>query len=128
MTLLEYLSKPDVMFADRSLLVLARTDAYESQWILIRVQAFEQAGLRAGRLRCGVGGWRQGFSTHRSDACGRGLSCVQQRDRQRQCAAVQQALIYSTPGLVAAQGAIEQALDDLSAAEADLSGALASPR
>jgi hypothetical protein len=39
-----------------------------------------------------------------------------------------QGLIYSTPCLFAAQGAIEQVLDDLSDAEGDLSGALASAR
>ena len=129
----EYLSKLEAVLADRrSLVVVGRTDASDPQEILTRVQAFEQAGCDAvladglkdldliaqirDAVTCPVlsnviGGGKVPPCS-RADLAGHGV----------------QGLIYSTPCLFAAQGAIEQALDDLSDAAADLSGALASPR
>jgi 2-methylisocitrate lyase-like PEP mutase family enzyme len=129
----EYLTKLEAVLRDRSsLVVVARTDASDPVEILTRVQAFEQAGCDAvladgikdlelihqicNAVACPVftnviaGGKVPPCS--RADLAGRGV----------------QGLIYSTPCLFAAQVAIEQALDDLGDAAADLSSALASAR
>lgn len=129
----EYLSKLEAVLADRSsLVVVARTDASDPLEILSRVQAFEQTGCDAvladglkdleliAQIRAAVAcpvfsnviGGGKVPACSRADLAGHGV----------------QGLIYSTPCLFAAQGAIEQALDDLSDAEADLSGTLASTR
>lgn len=129
----EYLSKLEAVLADRSsLVVVARTDASDPLEILSRVQAFEQAGCDAvladglkdleliAQIRAAVAcpvfsnviGGGKVPTCSRADLAGHGV----------------QGLIYSTPCLFAAQGAIERALEDLSDAAADLSGALASPR
>jgi 2-methylisocitrate lyase-like PEP mutase family enzyme len=129
----EYLVKLEAVLADRSsLVVVARTDASDPQEIVTRVQAFEQAGCDAvladgikdleliAQIRAAVAcpvfsnviGGGKVPPCSREDLAGQGV----------------QGLIYSTPCLFAAQGAIEQALDDLSDAAADLSGTLASTR
>jgi|694.fasta_scaffold16192_5 2-methylisocitrate lyase-like PEP mutase family enzyme len=129
----DYLKKLEAVLADRSsLVVVARTDASDPQEILTRVQAFEQAGCDAvladgikdleliAQIRAAVAcpvfsnviGGGKVPPCSRADLAGQGV----------------QGLIYSTPCLFAAQGAIEQVLDDLSDAEGDLSGALASAR
>ena len=129
----EYLNKLEAVLADRSsLVVVARTDASDPKEIVTRVQAFEQAGCDAvladglndleliAQIRAAVAcpvfsnviGGGKVPACSRADLAGHGV----------------QGLIYSTPCLFAAQGAIERALEDLSDAAADLSGALASPR
>lgn len=129
----EYLNKLEAVLADRSsLVVVDRTDASDPKEIVTRVQAFEQAGCDAvladglkdlellAQIRAAVAcpvfsnviGGGKVPACSRADLAGHGV----------------QGLIYSTPCLFAAQGAIEQALEDLSDAAADLSGALASPR
>jgi 2-methylisocitrate lyase-like PEP mutase family enzyme len=129
----EYLAKLEAVLHERSsLLVVARTDASDPRDILTRVRAFEQAGCDAvlvdgledlalfAQIRdavkcpmfCNVIGGGKVPACSRADLAGYGL----------------QGLIYSTPCLFAAQGAIEQALEDLSDEARDLGDALASSR
>ncbi len=129
----EYLNKLKIALQERSsLVIVARTDASDPEEILLRVQAFEKVGCDAvladgikdveliGALRnavscpvfCNVIGGGKVPAANRVDLATLGV----------------QALIYSTPCLFAAQGAIEQALRQLVADEAPLIDALAAPR
>ncbi len=129
----DYLNKLGAVLRERtSLLVVARTDASDPDEILERIQAFEQAGCDAvladgikdlalfPRLRaavscplfCNVIGGGKVPTCSRRDLADHGV----------------QGLIYSTPCLFAAHGAIEQALEGLKHEEAELSDALAAPR
>lgn len=128
-----YLEKLDAVLRDRTtLLVVARTDASDPDEILERIQAFERAGCDAvladgiddlslfGRLRQAVScpvignviGGGKVPACSRADLAQHGV----------------QGLIYSTPCLFAAQGAIEQALLGLSDDAVGLGTALASGR
>lgn len=129
----DYLAKLEAVLRDRSsLVVVARTDASDPEEIQRRVQAYEQAGSDAvladgikdmdliRQLRravncplfCNVvgGGKVPGGSNIDLDAVG------------------VQGLIYSTPCLFAAHGAIEQALDRLTHNDVPLGEALDAPR
>ncbi|MDM7953097.1 MAG: isocitrate lyase/PEP mutase family protein [Cyanobium sp. CZS 25K] len=129
----DYLNKLGAVLREcTSLLVVARTDASDPDEILERIQAFEQAGCDAvladgikdlalfPRLRaaiscplfCNVIGGGKVPACSRRDLADHGV----------------QGLIYSTPCLFAAHGAIEQALEGLKHEEAELSVALAAPR
>jgi 2-methylisocitrate lyase-like PEP mutase family enzyme len=129
----DYLSKLKTVLQERtSLVVVARTDASDPDDILLRVQAYEQAGCDAvladgikdldliAQLRktvncpvfCNVIGGGQVPAASRADLAAQGV----------------QGLIYSTPCLFAAQGAIEQALQQLTRDDAPLGDALAGPR
>jgi 2-methylisocitrate lyase-like PEP mutase family enzyme len=133
LSLPDYLSKLETTLQERSsLVIVARTDASEPEEILLRVQAFEKVGCDAvladgikdveliGALRnavscpvfCNVIGGGKVPAANRVDLATLGV----------------QGLIYSTPCLFAAQGAIEQALHQLVADEAPLIDALAAPR
>jgi 2-methylisocitrate lyase-like PEP mutase family enzyme len=112
--------------------VVARTDATDPEEILERIQAFEQAGCDAvladgikdlallSRLReavscplfCNVIGGGKVPACSRGDLADHGV----------------QGLIYSTPCLFAAHGAIERALEGLKHEEDALSDALTAPR
>lgn len=129
----DYLSKLEPVLADRhSLVVVARTDASDPQEILTRVQAFEQAGCDA-VLADGIQNLELIAQIRAAVTCPV-FSNVISGGKVPPCSRADlatlgvQGLIYSTPCLFAAQGAIEQALDDLSDAAADLSGALAAAR
>lgn len=129
----DYLSKLKSVLQERSsLVVVARTDASDPDEILTRVQAFEQAGCDA-VLADGIKDLELINQIREVVACpvftnviagGKVPPCSRADLADRGV----QGLIYSTPCLFAAQGAIEQALDDLGDAAADLSGALASAR
>lgn len=129
----DYLSKLGAVLRERtSLLVVARTDATDAEEILERIQAFERAGCDAvladgikdlalfSRLRaavscplfCNVIGGGKVPACSRGDLADHGV----------------QGLIYSTPCLFAAHGAIERALEGLKQEEAELADALATPR
>jgi 2-methylisocitrate lyase-like PEP mutase family enzyme len=129
----EYLNKLETALQERtSLVVVARTDASDPEEIMLRVQAYEQTGCDAvladgikdieliKQLRnavmcpvfCNVIGGGKVPRASRTDLAARGV----------------QGLIYSTPCLFAAHGAIEQALHQLSIDDALLSDALAAPR
>lgn len=133
LSLPDYLSKLEAVLQERSsLVVVARTDATDPEEILLRVKAFEQAGCDAvladgikdlaliGQLRgavrcpvfCNVIGGGKVPSASRADLAALGV----------------QGLIYSTPCLFAAQGAIEQALQQLTHDDAHLGDALAASR
>jgi 2-methylisocitrate lyase-like PEP mutase family enzyme len=133
LSLPDYLSKLETTLQERSsLVIVARTDASEPEEILLRVQAFEKVGCDAvladgikdveliSALRnavscpvfCNVIGGGKVPAANRLDLATLGV----------------QGLIYSTPCLFAAQGAIEQALHQLVADEAPLIDALAAPR
>lgn len=133
LSLPDYLSKLETTLQERSsLVIVARTDASEPEEILLRVQAFEKVGCDAvladgikdveliSALRnavscpvfCNVIGGGKVPAANRVDLATLGV----------------QGLIYSTPCLFAAQGAIEQALHQLVADEAPLIDALAAPR
>jgi 2-methylisocitrate lyase-like PEP mutase family enzyme len=129
----EYLSKLAAVLADRhSLVVVARTDASGPQEILTRVQAFEQAGCDA-VLADGIKNLELIAQIRAAVTCPV-FSNVISGGKVPPCSRADlagigvQGLIYSTPCLFAAQGAIEQALDDLSDAAADITGTLASTR
>jgi 2-methylisocitrate lyase-like PEP mutase family enzyme len=112
--------------------VVARTDASEPHEILSRVKAFEQAGCDA-VLADGIKDLELIAQIRRTVSCPVfsnviGGGKVPPCSRDDLAGSGVQGLIYSTPCLFAAQGAIEQALDDLSDATADLSGALAMPK
>lgn len=117
-SLADYLSKLRTVLEERSsLVVVARTDASEPEEILLRLQAYEQAGCDAvladgikdvaliAQLRnavkcpvfCNVIGGGKVPEASRNDLAARGV----------------QGLIYSTPCLFAAHAAIEQALQRL---------------
>jgi 2-methylisocitrate lyase-like PEP mutase family enzyme len=133
LSLPDYLSKLEKVLQERSsLVVVACTDASEPEEILLRVQAYEQVGCDAvladgikdveliAQLRkavncpvfCNVIGGGKVPAVSRADLAARGV----------------QGLIYSTPCLFAAQGAIEQALHQLTHDDAPLGDALAGPR
>jgi 2-methylisocitrate lyase-like PEP mutase family enzyme len=133
MPLPEYLAKLRAVFKERrSLVVVARTDATDPPEILSRVQAFEQAGCDA-VLADGLKDVKLITQIRKAVNCPV-FSNVIGGDKVPACSRADlaehgvQGLIDSTPCLFAAQGAIEQALDDLRDAAADLSEALASPR
>jgi 2-methylisocitrate lyase-like PEP mutase family enzyme len=129
----EYLNKLAAELANRnSLVVVARTDASEPHEILSRVKAFEQAGCDA-VLADGIKDLELIAEIRRTVSCPVfsnviGGGKVPPCSRDDLAGSGVQGLIYSTLCLFAAQGAIEQALDDLSDATADLSGALAMPK
>ena len=129
----DYLVKLEAVLLHRSsMLVVGRTDASDPSEILIRVQAFEQAGCDAvladgikdldliAELRqavscpvfCNVIGGGKVPACSRADLARQGL----------------QGLIYSTTCLFAAQEAIERALDILTDQSANLIDALSSGR
>ena len=129
----DYLNKLKAVLQERSsLVVVARTDATDPEEILERIQAFEQAGCDAvladgikdlallSRLReavscplfCNVIGGGKVPACSRGDLADHGV----------------QGLIYSTPCLFAAHGAIERALEGLKHEEDALSDALTAPR
>jgi 2-methylisocitrate lyase-like PEP mutase family enzyme len=129
----DYLSKLETVLLERSsLVVVARTDASDPEDILMRVKAYEQSGCDAvladgikdgaliAQLRksvncpvfCNVIGGGKVPAASRADLAALGV----------------QGLIYSTPCLFAAQGAIEQALHQLSIDNTPLIDALAAPR
>jgi len=129
----EYLSKLEVVLADRdSLVVVARTDASDPQEILTRVQAFEQAGCDA-VLAEGIMDLELIAQIRAAVACPVfsnviGGGKVPPCSRADLATLGVQSLIYSTPCLFAAQGAIEQALHQLAKEDTPLSDALAAPR
>ena len=129
----DYLQKLDAVLEERSsLVVVARTDAVAHEEILERVQAFDQRGCDAvladgikdvdliSQLRktvscpvfCNVIGGGKVPAASRADLAILGV----------------EGLIYSTPCLFAAQGAIEQALEQISHNSARLEDALAAAR
>jgi 2-methylisocitrate lyase-like PEP mutase family enzyme len=133
LSLSDYLSKLEKVLQERSsLVVVARTDASEPEEILLRVKAYEQVGCDAvlvdgikdialiAQLRntvncpvfCNVIGGGRVPGASRNDLAAHGV----------------QGLIYSTPCLFAAQGAIEKALHQLTHDDAPLGDALAGPR
>ncbi|MEB3201126.1 MAG: isocitrate lyase/PEP mutase family protein [Synechococcaceae cyanobacterium] len=128
--LADHLAKLDTVLRERrSLVVVARTDASDPAEILERIQAFDRLGCDAvladglqdldliRRLReavrcplfCNVIGGGRVPPCSRAALAGHGV----------------QGLIYSTPCLFAAQGAIEQALGQLGDDHAPLPAALA---
>jgi len=129
----DYLQKLDAVLEERSsLVVVARTDALAPEEILERVHAFDQRGCDAvladgikdvdliAQLRetvscpvfCNVIGGGKVPAASRADLATLGV----------------EGLIYSTPCLFAAQGAIEQALEQISHNDARLEDALAAAR
>lgn len=129
----EYLRKLEAVLADRhSLVVVARTDASDSQEIFTRVRAFDQAGCDA-VLADGLKDLELIAQIRNSVGCSV-LTNVISGGKVPPCSRADlaglgiQGLIYSTPCLFAAQSAIEQALIDLSDAADDISSTLASSR
>lgn len=129
----DYLAKLEAVLGARtSLLMVARTDASDPIEVLTRVQAFEQAGCDA-VLADGLSDLT--LIARIRDAVRCPLICnviaggkVPACSRDALADVGVQGLIYSTPCLFAAQGAIEQALDALADETADLAAALASDR
>lgn len=129
----DYLDKLGAVLRERSsLLVVARTDATDPEQILERIQAFEQAGCDA-VLADGIRDLALITALREAVSCP--LFCnviaggeVPDCSRAELAAQGVQGLIYSTPCLFAAYGAIEQALGDLRHEDIPLADALASPR
>lgn len=113
-----YLAKLEAVLKSRdSLVVVARTDASEPREILTRVKAFEQAGCDA-VLADGLEDLELIHQVREAVSClvfsnviggGKVPAC----SRRELAGHGVQGLIYSTPCLFAAQGAIEKVLEDL---------------